>query len=174
MKKRKWRSTKRNCKSKKWRRKRRRNTKRGKSTNKLRCTINPAKPCVLASSSLHPLHPQLPPIFTTPTCLCLSPPYQFYHHWITKAPTYCLPPILLLPEVSLPLLTTTLCHLPIRRLPQPNSSCSAPILAWRGWSSPRTSTLRTSPMEGPWWPMPTRPSSPLSPWPRGRDLPRSL
>lgn len=143
MKKKRSRSTQRSCKSKRWRRKRRRNTRSGRSTNKLRCTIDPAKPCALASfSSLHPLHPQLPPIFTTPPCLHLNLLYQFYHHLTTKPHTSCLPPFPLLPKVSLTPLSTTPCHPPSRcnNLPRPKTCHSAPILVWRGWSLRHTST----------------------------------
>lgn len=133
MKKIKLKSTWKSCKSKRLRRKRRKNTKRGRSTNKLRCTIDPAKPCVLACFSyLHPLHPSLH----------LSHLYQFYRHLTTKIHTSCLPPFHLLPRVSVSPLSMTLCHPPSRGHipPLPNTHRSAPILEWRGWSLPHIFT----------------------------------
>lgn len=166
-----------NYKSKKSRRKRRKNTKRGRGTNEWRCTTARVKLFVLDCSPSHgPLHllllPPHPPIQRlSPPCLRSNPLYLFT--LLTTKPHMSCPPPLHLSTLTLHI---TLCHRPSQpHSPlRPNHNHRAAIPGWLAWSLPHTFTSRPSQTEGPWWPMPTHLSSPVSPRDRDRDLPMSL
>lgn len=152
MQKRKPRLTWRSCKSKKWRRKRKRNTKRGRSTNEWRCTTAPAKPSVPACFSptmqLQPRPPRRLITWTTPRCLLLRLRSRFILLSTTKHHT--LPSCPLLPQSpsSTPLPTPIPMLYPPHLPPLPkqhyclqlNCTHRAAIPAWLAWSLPRTST----------------------------------